>query len=99
MAGVTFKFDENKLSEEDRKIYQQLNEDAKKTHPNVDEWIINLVNMNYVLNNCKDEDLTDEEREFRMNQYNTSQSIFETEKNITIKQIENNEILSFEASS
>lgn len=99
MAGVTFKFDDNKLSEEDRKIYQQLNQDAKKNHPNVDEWIINLVNMNYVLNNCKDEDLTDEEREFRMNQYNTSQSIFETEKNITIKQIENNEILSFEASS
>ena len=91
MASFNIKFNEKNLTEEQKTTYHKLNEEAKELHPNIDDYIINLVNLNYVLNDCKDEDITDEERECRRNLYDTGNGIYETEKILSVEEI-NNEI-------
>lgn len=67
------------LTKEQKEELIELNKQAKEIHPDVNDYIINLVNTNYLLHGEKEE-ITEEEKQFRINMYEKEQKIYYTEK-------------------
>lgn len=76
------------LTEEQKEQLKELNKQAKELHPDVNDNIINLVNTHYILHG-EDEDIDEEEKEFRRNMYENEKKIYETEKNISLQEVNN----------
>ena len=65
------------MNEVQKEQLKELNKQAKELHPHVNDTIINLVNTYYILHG-EDEELSNEEKEFRINMYEKTQNVYET---------------------